>query len=440
MEYYSTLAKRRRLEGGSAPSTAAVSDSAITISPDDQNQEITVHAPSSNNNYDVINTLHHTHNTSYSEDDDDDDSDDEILGQMIYQSSRTAQLLREQAAVEEAKKIGADAVSGRSELQHHPKMNDRIEAVSLQIITERKVLPAERVLDESAQREHQITRSKRDTTDAAKNKHHFETKRVIKSFTQRLEDLRAYKEKHGHTNVKQRDDRSLYQFFVGIRKARKHPEKSTVTLTDVRIASLNALGFDWSIKGHVVKKSFEQRIEDLRAYKEKHGHVNVKQSEDKSLNDFCSTIRRTRNNPEKYNMLINEERIASLNALGFDWAVNNQRVGEKRKSFKQRVEDLQSYKEKHGHVNVKRSDDKSLYKFCIDMRYARNNPEKSTTFINEERTVSLDALGFDWSANLNAEKSDKLLGVFEVPKEDNVSYNCSTFPHINVAILTICFY
>ena len=67
------------------------------------------------------------------------------------------------------------------------------------------------------------------------------------------------------------------------------------------------------------KNSFEQRIEDLEAYKEKRGHVNVKQSEDKRLYNFCNHMRRARNNPEKSKTLINEKRIASLDALGFGW-------------------------------------------------------------------------------------------------------------------------
>ena len=45
--------------------------------------------------------------------------------------------------------------------------------------------------------------------------------------------------------------------------------------------------------------------------------------------------------------------------------------GVKRKLFDQRVADLQAYKEKHGHANVKKSDDKSLYDFCKHMRRAR---------------------------------------------------------------------
>jgi hypothetical protein len=67
------------------------------------------------------------------------------------------------------------------------------------------------------------------------------------------------------------------------------------------------------------------------------------------------------------------------------------------KSFTQRIEDLQAYKEKHRHVNIKKSDDKSLYKFCKNIRYARNNPDAGRRKLTVEDMASLDALGFEWT-------------------------------------------
>ena len=148
-----------------------------------------------------------------------------------------------------------------------------------------------------------------------------------------------------------------------------------------------------------IQKSFAQRMDDLRVYKEKHGHVNVKQSDDKNLSDFCKRMKHARNHPEKSSHLVNNDRIASLDALGFEWAVLPTKL------FKQRVEDLQAYKEKHGHVNVKNSEDKSLCGFCRQIRHARKNPEKSNMLINDERIASLDALGFDWKVKERVEKS-----------------------------------
>ena len=64
-------------------------------------------------------------------------------------------------------------------------------------------------------------------------------KHVHKSFAQRIENLRVYKEKHGHINVKKSEDKSLYEFCISMRCARKKPEKSAMTITDYRIASLD---------------------------------------------------------------------------------------------------------------------------------------------------------------------------------------------------------
>ena len=212
-----------------------------------------------------------------------------------------------------------------------------------------------------------------------KNNNKIKTTRVIKSFEQRIEDLRLYKEKHGHVHVEAREDKSLYKFCKNMRYARKYPGKQLYKLDDDRIAKLDTLGIDWSVnerrageksceqrtaepannarkmesgveeedvpKQKRTRKSFEQRIEDLWAYKEKHGHVNVNGSEDMSLHDFCGKMRHARNNPGKTDMLINEERIAILDALGFDWTVTEWQAV---KTFEQRITDLRAYKERTG--------------------------------------------------------------------------------------------
>ena len=69
--------------------------------------------------------------------------------------------------------------------------------------------------------------------------------------------------------------------------------------------------------------------------------------------------------------------------------------------FTQRLEDLRSYKVKHGHVNVEKSDSKSLYKFCCDLRHARRKGINAKTVrLDDDRVASLDALGFVWSPPL----------------------------------------
>jgi hypothetical protein len=139
-----------------------------------------------------------------------------------------------------------------------------------------------------------------------------------KTFSDRVEDLKKYKAIHGHVNVKIPDDKSLSQFCANARYARKNPGKG-MQLTEERIAALDSVGFDWETQEYVTK-SFEERLEDLNNYKAEHGHVNVRIAEDQSLGQFCANVRYTRRRPEKEGTRkLTEDRIAKLDALGFEW-------------------------------------------------------------------------------------------------------------------------
>jgi hypothetical protein len=97
----------------------------------------------------------------------------------------------------------------------------------------------------------------------------------------RVDELKSYKEKHGHLNLTKKVDSN----------ARKG--KGSCRLDDKQIAALDAIGFNWnSGPSSTVRKSF-LRVEELRAYKEKQGHLNVRCEEDSSLSDFCDNVRRS---------------------------------------------------------------------------------------------------------------------------------------------------
>ena len=62
---------------------------------------------------------------------------------------------------------------------------------------------------------------------------------------------------------------------------------------------------------------FSERVAALKAYKKKHGHINVVQSDDASLRQWMKNIRHRY--AKGKGRTLTEDRIASLNALGFDW-------------------------------------------------------------------------------------------------------------------------
>jgi hypothetical protein len=139
-----------------------------------------------------------------------------------------------------------------------------------------------------------------------------------KTFNDRMDDLRRYKETHGHSNVTIPNDKSLAQFCANARYARKNPGKG-MQLTDERIAAFDAIDFDWTSQEYVTR-TFDERIQDLEEYRQTHGHVNVKIHEDNSLGQFCANVRYARKKIVKDGTRkLTEERIAKLDALGFEW-------------------------------------------------------------------------------------------------------------------------
>jgi len=134
------------------------------------------------------------------------------------------------------------------------------------------------------------------------------------------------------------------------------------------------------------EKTFEECIEELKAFKEKHGHVRVTAKQDKSLAYFCRNMRCARRG--KGSLTITEDRIRALDELGFAWGIKNALVED-------RIEELKTFKAKHGHVRVPVKQDKSLANFCANMRSARRG--KGSMTITEDRIKALDEIGFEWS-------------------------------------------
>ena len=81
-----------------------------------------------------------------------------------------------------------------------------------------------------------------------------------KSFEQRLEDLKAYKRKHGHVHVTFKEDKALYQFCAQAKYSLQHPEKAKTKMTNERIASFSALGFPWAKQAYNKNKSTSDKL------------------------------------------------------------------------------------------------------------------------------------------------------------------------------------
>ena len=64
-------------------------------------------------------------------------------------------------------------------------------------------------------------------------------------FPTRIEELKLYKLQYGHMDVRRDQDLGLYNFSRNVCFSRKNTKKGGIKLTPLRIASLDAIGFDW---------------------------------------------------------------------------------------------------------------------------------------------------------------------------------------------------
>jgi hypothetical protein len=253
----------------------------------------------------------------------------------------------------------------------------------------------------------------------------------IISFDTRVTQLEAYKVQHGHHNVSEKVDASLYRWCCSLRRARKNPDKHILKLTPDRIAALDAIGFNWggqTREGQII--SFDTRLAQLKAYKVQHGHVNVSKKEDGSLYHWCYRLRTARKHPEKHILKLTTDCIAALDSVGFDWgdqravvktaiecsqdppSSGNQTGGgnsEKEEiRFQYRLKQLLAHKDQHGHLNVNENEYSSLYKWCTKMRNARKYPEKYNRKLTTEHIAALDSVGFVWTSKKPMSFTDRI--------------------------------
>jgi hypothetical protein len=90
-----------------------------------------------------------------------------------------------------------------------------------------------------------------------------------------------------------------------------------------RFKQLDELGFTWQF---VWTKTFDERVQELKAYKEIHGDCNVPRSfhENPSLGQWCSQMRsmykaNQKGEAVKNTYIINDYRIEQLETIGFKW-------------------------------------------------------------------------------------------------------------------------
>jgi hypothetical protein len=202
--------------------------------------------------------------------------------------------------------------------------------------------------------------------------------------------------------------------------------------TNVSTLTESLPNLDWTVNNGQTKKrnsrvSFNDHLEDLMAYKEKNGHLHVRENDDKSLYIWCSKIRCARRGTGT--LKLTADGITALDTIGFDWKSETARKKDTTKSFHDLVKALGEYKEKHGHLRVSKKDDKSLNSWCKNIRNAQRNPESCKRKVTANQIAALDAIGFDWRwrSEIASRNCQRQINFIDDVKNGhlNVSYNAN---------------
>ncbi|GFH61929.1 hypothetical protein CTEN210_18405 [Chaetoceros tenuissimus] len=187
-----------------------------------------------------------------------------------------------------------------------------------------------------------------------------------------FDQLKLYKSTHGDCNVPARykENRPLGT-WVYTQRSRYKLSK----LSDERIARLNSIGFDWTIK--VSKENtWSDKFEQLEQYKSKYGDCNVLyDDENKPLANWVYKQR-----SQYKHFKLSNEKIARLNSIGFNWTVSDK--------WQDKIEALKKYTFKHGDCKLpaKHDGNQSLPN--------QNMLKGHFTLLTKERMELLDSTGF----------------------------------------------
>ena len=287
------------------------------------------------------------------------------------------------------------------------------------------------------------------------------------SFEKRLEEFKLYKEKYGTVEVDGSIDKSLKNWTTNVRYAYNKKMESMknnqpldmpnggLKLDEAKIQQLKEAGFRFEkyrnrkksgnrlypitsmanddssivkrsdtsegpekVRKTRVRKSFEQRIQDMKKFIEENGHSYPSQKKDATLYHWTSNIRNAYAALEKGKddvpgIKLGEERMKMLNDIGFQFkrkksppmtgSHSNPRGStvDADLAFDKRVAEMKAFIEKNGHSFPSKShDDPSLINWCANVRSAYRwqvieNISKGMN-VSAARIEKLKNIGFDF--------------------------------------------
>ena len=184
--------------------------------------------------------------------------------------------------------------------------------------------------------------------------------------------LKAFKERFGHCRVETgwKEDPALWKWVSAQRGRRKRGE-----LYPEQIRLLDELGFIWDWRSLI----WVQWYRKLEAYKARHGDCRVRCS-----NKLGRWVAEQRADFQKGKL--KPDRIAKLDAIGFEWRVRPKRSD--------RLAQLEAFKAERGHCRVPSSGLNANPELAQWVSVQRHAFKKGK--LEADRIAKLEAMGFDW--------------------------------------------
>jgi hypothetical protein len=180
-------------------------------------------------------------------------------------------------------------------------------------------------------------------------------------------------------------------------------------LTPEKLQKLQELDFVWDVQEY----KWNQRLEELRAFVNKHNHARVPAAYPGSLGIWVRNQRRALSRLQQGEpSTLTEKRLQALKELQFEGFTSRE------DSWKRHYEDLLAFYNEHGHANVPEDYHKNfqLGQFVMNQRIAyRKYADGERTALNEERIEQLERVGFSWKYRQDKwnEMKDRLVAYYE---------------------------
>lgn len=206
----------------------------------------------------------------------------------------------------------------------------------------------------------------------------------------RISELTKFKAEFGHCRVPHLRKKTKWRslgYWVNTQRSLYQTGK----LNTARISELEHLGFEWI----PIESAWHQAYQKLVSYHKKHGHceVNIKDADNKYLGGWVRTQRKNR-------VRLPQRKVDLLDKLGFSWRVAAGKSASSLLAYQKRGADcwmrrfkeLEAFREKNGHCNVPKTENKPLGQWVIHQRFYRKRNR-----LSKDRIDLLSSIGFEWS-------------------------------------------